>query len=393
MHGVRVLDLSTVVAGPMAAQMLADQGAEVVKVEAPPGGDRGRNPGSSRNGMSATFHMFNRGKRSIMLDLKTAGGVMVLRRLIAQADVLLHNFRPKVMGKLGLDYESLREAYPELIYVSISGFGDVGPMADRPAYDHIMQCYAGFADLQADARAGDGRPGLIRNVVCDKLTALTAAQAITAALFARANGAGGQEVKLSMMGAAIAFLWPDAAVDCHLVGDGGEWRPSMASFCRLYAFKGGYITFTPTDAAFDALCAAFNAPSGDDPRLRTGVGRVLEVDLMTQVENEWALAAANMDVDEGMALLESLDVPCAKVLSLADLPAHPQVTANGYLRIIDHPVAGELLEPRPAALFSASNASPSAPAPTLGQHAAEILAELGLDDAEQARLRDEGALG
>jgi crotonobetainyl-CoA:carnitine CoA-transferase CaiB-like acyl-CoA transferase len=393
MHGVRVLDLSTVVAGPMAAQVLADQGAQVIKIEAPPGGDRGRTPGSARNGMSATFHMFNRGKRSIVLDLKTAGGVAVLRRLIERADVLLHNFRPKVMGKLGLDYESLRQTYPELIYVSISGFGDVGPMADRPAYDHIVQCYTGFADLQADERAGDGRPGLIRNVVVDKLTALTAAQAVTAALFARSNGAGGQEVKLSMMGAAIAFLWPDAAVDRHLVGDGGEQRPSMASFCRLYAFKGGYITFSPTDAAFEALCRAFNAPSGADPRLKTGAGRVLEVELMAQVEQEWALAAANIDVEEGLALLEALDVPCARVVSLAELPEHPQVTANGYLRVVDHPVAGDLLEPRPAALFSVSDAAPAAPAPTLGQHAAEILAELGLDEAEQARLREEGALG
>src|SRR5688500_16089608 len=148
MQGVRILDLSTIVAGPMAAQILADQGAEVIKVEAPPVGDRARYPGAVRNGVGTTFHMFNRGKRSIVLDLKSAGGVEVLRRLIGEADVLSHNFRPGAMGRLRLDYPSLSEAHPQLIDVSISGFGEEGPLADRPAYDHAIQCYAGIAALQ-----------------------------------------------------------------------------------------------------------------------------------------------------------------------------------------------------------------------------------------------------
>jgi crotonobetainyl-CoA:carnitine CoA-transferase CaiB-like acyl-CoA transferase len=392
MQGVRVLDLTTIVAGPMAAQILADQGAEVIKVEAPPVGDRGRYPGASRGGLGTTFLMYNRGKRSILLDLKAPGGLEVMRRLVGWADVLLHNFRPRVMGKLGLDYESLRAAHPGLVYVAMSGFGEEGPMADRPAYDHMLQCYAGFAALQGEA-SPEGTPGLIRNVVVDKLTALTAAQAITAALFARAGGAGGQEVKLSMMGAAIAFLWPDAAVRHHLVGEGGEVKPGMAEFCRLYRFRNGYATFSASDASFAELCRVLNAPAGTHPRLQNSVGRVRNPELMAEVERQWAEAAAGLDVDEAIALLESIDVPCAKVISLADLPEHPQVVANGYLRIAEHPVAGPVREPRPAAAFSGTPAEPATPAPQLGEHTAEILAELGFDPPAVDRLRAEGALG
>jgi len=397
LRGVRVLDLSTIVAGPMATQIMADQGADVIKVEAPPIGDRGRNPGSSRNGVSATFHIFNRGKRSIMLDLKAPAGLELMRRLIGQTDVLLHNFRPKVMARLGLDYESLRGGHPELVYVAISGFGDEGPMADRPAYDHMVQCYAGFAALQADPKTGadadGGGPSLIRNVVVDKLTALTAAQAVTAALYARAGGAGGQEVKLSMLGSAIAFLWPDAAVKNHLVGEGAQLKPSMADFCRLYRFKNGYATFSASDASFAGLCRVLKAPAGNDPRLQDSVGRLKELALMAEVERQLAAAAAELDVDEGIALLEANDVPCAKVLSLEDLPDHPQVRANGYLRIAEHPVAGPIIEPRPAADFSATPVEPTGPAPGLGEQTDAILAELGLDSDAVAGLRAQGAVG
>ena len=386
--GVRVIDLSTVVAGPMATQILADQGAAVIKVETA-GGDPGRRLGSGRGGMSATFHNFNRGKRSIVLDLKNASGLDVLKRLLKDADVLVHNFRPGVSARLGLDYESLRADHPKLIYLGVNGFGEAGPMAGQPAYDHIIQCYSGFAALQADPH-GDGRPALIRNVAVDKLTAVTAAQAITAALFARAGGAGGQEIKLSMLGAAIAFLWPDAAVDAHLVGEGADIRPAMADFCRLYAFGDGDITFNASDASFPGICAAFDAPSGADPRLRTMAGRVRETALMAQVEQEWSAAAARMSVDEGISALEALDAPCARVMRLKELPDHPQVRANGLLRHTEHPIAGELIEAAPAARFEATPLSPTAPAPALGQHADEILMELRLD-AEA--MRASGALG
>ena len=391
LDGVRVLDLSTVISGPMATQIMADQGAAVIKVEAPPAGDGTRHLGPVRNGMAAGFHMLNRGKRSIVLDLKTPAGKQVLHKLIARSDVLVQNFRPKVMQRLGLDYARLKQAYPDLIYVSISGFGESGPLADRPAFDHILQCHAGFVASQAGPNK-DCEPVLIRNVLVDKVTAMTAAQAVTAALFARAQGAGGQEITLSMLGAAIAFLWPDAAGPHHLPGPDVDMRPSLADRARLFPFRNGMGTFNGTDASFAALCRDLNAPTGDDPRLKTAAGRSQHKELMLQVEREWAQATAQMDIDEGLAIIAATGAPCAKVRELEALIDDEQVAANGYLRIIDHPVAGPIREPRPAAEFSVTPLQPVAPAPTLGQQTQEILAELGFDSAmEQALTGRDGA--
>jgi len=392
LRGIRVVDLSTIVAGPMATQIMADQGAEVVKVEAPPRGDGTRHLGPCRNGYGAAFHIYNRGKRSVVLDLKTPGGMAALRKLIARADVLLHNYRPKVTARLGIDYASLAEAHPDLIYVAISGFGEEGPLADRPAFDHIMQCYTGFAAAQAYQDSG-GKPALAANIVCDKLTAMTASQAVTAALFARARGDAGQEVKLSMLGSAIAFLWPDAAGNLHLQGEGVEWRPTLADRVRLYHFRNGSGTFNGTDGSFAALVELLGSQTGADPLLTTAAGRSAHPALMKQVEAEWAEAVAKMDIDEGLALIATTGAPCAKVRSLEDLVGDSQVDAMGYLRLVEHPVAGTIREPVPAASFSATPLDPGPPGPTLGQHTDEVLAELGYDEAERAAMHEVGALG
>ena len=392
LRGIRVVDLSTIVAGPMATQIMADQGADVVKVEAPPRGDGTRHLGPCRNGYGAAFHIYNRGKRSVMLDLKTPDGIEALRKLIARADVLLHNYRPKVTSRLGIDYTSLSEAHPDLIYVAISGFGEEGPLAERPAFDHILQCYTGFAASQARQDSG-GKPALAANIVCDKLTAMTASQAVTAALFARARGDGGQEVKLSMLGSAIAFLWPDAAGDLHLQGDGAEWRPNLADRVRLYHFRNGSGTFNGTDASFAALVEKLGSQTGTDPRLVNAAGRSAHPELMKLVEAEWAEAVSGMDVDEGLALIASTGAPCAKVRSLGDLVGDEQVDAMGYLRLVDHPVAGSIREPAPAASFSATPLDEGPPGPTLGEHTKTVLAELGYDAATIATMRQAGALG
>ena len=392
LRGIRVVDLSTIVAGPMATQIMADQGADVVKVEAPPRGDGTRHLGPCRNGYGAAFHIYNRGKRSVMLDLKTPDGIEALRKLIARADVLLHNYRPKVTARLGIDYASLKSEHPDLIYVAISGFGEEGPLAERPAFDHILQCYTGLAATQARQDSG-GKPALAANIVCDKLTAMTASQAVTAALFARARGDGGQEVKLSMLGAAIAFLWPDAAGSLHLQGEGAEWRPNLADRVRLYHFRNGSGTFNGTDASFAKLVELLDSETGRDPRLVNAAGRSAHPELMKLVDAEWAEATAKLDVDEGLEAIAATGAPCAKVRSLSDLVGDPQVDAMGYLRLVDHPVAGLIREPVPAASFSATPLDEGTPGPTLGQHTDEVLAELGYEPDKVSAMREAGALG
>lgn len=393
LSGVRVLDLSTIMSGPLASGILADQGAEVIKVEAPGLGDMFRYQGSRRNGMSAMFHMLNRGKRSIVLDLKSPDGLEVFRRLLASADVVIQNFRPGVMAKLGIDYDAARRIRPDIVYVSISGFGEAGPMAGRPAYDNMIQAFAGVAAVQGDPRDPDAEPQLVRTPLIDKLTGWNAAQGVTAALFARAMGRGGQELKVSMLSAAVAFMWPDTAMDAQLLGEDVEIAMAPADNYRMYRFRNGYASFTPSDASFLRLCRALGATAGEDPRVHTRLGRFANLDIMAQVERQWAAALAEMDVDEGVALLEAHDVPCGKVLAPGELPSHPQVLANEVFTVTQHPVAGPIREPRHPIAFGGTPTAPIAPAPTLGQQADEILSEVGFDPADIARLRAGGALG
>jgi len=206
LEGIRILDLSIALTGPYAVALLADQGAEVIKVERPGIGDIGRWVGVMVNGMSALYLMCNRGKRCIAVDVQTADGVAIVKDLGARADVVVQNFRPGVMDRLGLGYEDIVEVNPEVVYASLSGFGSAGPYRDRSAYDTVIQAYAGLATNQADP--ADGVPVFLRQTAADKVTALFASQAITAALLARAMGRGGQHVELAMMDAVASSSTP-----------------------------------------------------------------------------------------------------------------------------------------------------------------------------------------
>ena len=249
--GVTVVDLSAVVSGPLTGAVLADLGADVIKVEKLEG-DIQRNVGSRRNGFSGSFHVLNRGKRSIALDLKDPAVMPVLQGLVARADVLIQNFRPGVVQRLGLGFEAMQRLNPRLIYLSISGFGPDGPEAGKRAYDPIIQAYSAMVSVQGLKR-GEG-PEQVNQLIMDKLTAHTGAQAIAAALYARERTGLGEHIQLSMLDTAVAFMWPDAGADVTLQGDDIEHRPPISAAGQLVSLADGWAAFmTLSDAEFAGL--------------------------------------------------------------------------------------------------------------------------------------------
>ncbi len=376
LDGVRVVDLSIAATGPYAAALLADQGAEVIKVERPGIGDLARWVGTSHNGVSALFVNCNRGKRSIAVDIHTPGGVDIVRRLAARADVLIQNYRPGVVDRVGLGYDHLRGENPDLVYVSLSGFGPTGPYADKSAYDTVIQAYAGLANAQAGP---DGRPVFLRQTAADKVTALTASQAITAALFARERGSGGQHVELSMLDAVVSFLWVDAAGNEVLMDADGSMPSSLVAGFEPMAFADGWGIATPTsDADFAGICRAMGVDGYDDPEVATMVARMTNREAMGRIMERVYAAATLLPTREAMARLEAERVPCGVLTAPADLPADPHAVAIGLFEELTDPVAGRVRLPRHPSRFGSTPAAIRGPAPALGQHTDEILSELGL---------------
>ena len=390
LQGMRVLDLSIALTGPYAVALLGDQGAEVVKVERPGIGDIGRWVGVSVNGMSALFQMCNRGKRSIAVDVQTPAGRGIVRRLARDADVVVQNFRPGVVERLGLAYDDLRRENPELVYVSISGFGPTGPYASKGAYDTVIQAYGGLAANQADPATGE--PRFLKQTAADKITALVAAQAITAALFARERGAGGQHVELSMLDAVVSFLWADAAGNEVLLDADGSRASSFVANFRPFRFRDGWGIATPTsDSDFSGLCRAFAVDGYDDPRVATIGERNQHPALTRSIMDRCYEAATLLSTADAMGRLEALNVPCGVVLSPAELAADPHVQAIGLLEESRHTAAGRLRQPRHPSRFPRTPARLGGPAPQLGEHTDEILSDLGLHD-RVAELREAGVV-
>jgi crotonobetainyl-CoA:carnitine CoA-transferase CaiB-like acyl-CoA transferase len=379
LEGIRVIELGALIAAPLAAGILADQGAAVIKVEPPGKGDLMRHVGSSRGGMSGLFHVLNRGKRSLALDLSDERGKDVLRQLVRRSDVLIQNLRPGVVERMGLGWDDLRALNPDLVYLSLSGFGRTGPYAHKRVYDNVIQAYSGIAGAQTDPRSGE--PGFVRQLLIDKLAGYAGAQAVCAALLASARGRGGQQIDLAMLDAAIAFLYVDAAADRILLGDGIAQQPGLGSGFALTRLADGWGTFTPfSDAEFKATCHALDAPElADDPALASTALRMRNFERWTQaIRGTFAKNAARLTRAEFEARLDAHDVPHGVVRGLDELHLDPQVAASGIFVERDHPLAGRLREPRPAAFFRGTPAALGAPAPALGQHSNEVLAELGL---------------
>ena len=394
--GIKVVEVGTMITAPLAAMMLGDQGADVVKIETPGIGDVMRYLGESVAATSALWLSCNRSKRGVAINLQDVGGQVVARRLLAQADVVIQNFRPGVVDRLGIDEPRVRAENPGVIYVSISGFGFSGPMANRPAYDNIIQASVGVAASQADPATGQA--SLLRNLVCDKITAYTVAQAVTAALFARerhfrlSGELVGQHLRVAMIDATLAFLWCDAMMgetflDRQRVSPG----PVIGHAYSLAKTTDGFITSTMiTDGQFAGMARAIGRPEWvSDPRMATAAQRMANLDVW-----RGALGAfvATHTTDEVVHAFVSNDVPCSGVTAVADVAFHPQVIANETL--VEHEVGpyGRLREPRPPVVFSATPSRIGAAPPQLGADTDDVLTEVGVSADELVALRASGAI-
>lgn len=390
LNGVRILDLTGMLAGPWATMILGDQGADVIKVEPPGRGDHTRSLGNRSGGLSASFLNLNRSKRSLAIDLKSESGRNLLLDLAKGADVLVQNFRPGVVERLGVGESDVRAVSPNIIYVSISGFGEKGPYSTKPTYDPVIQALSGLTTVQAGS--DEARPRLIRTVLPDKLTAITASQAIVAALFAREKTGQAQHVRLSMLDAILSFLWA-SDMGAHTFVDKPVSNQRAASFIDLiYETKDGHMTVsTMTNKEWAALSRAFDRPDMlEDERFKSPALRDRNINerlsfvqdvLRTRTTAEW------------LERLEAESVPCAPALTRREVIDHDQVTASESLIQFEHASAGRLRQTRTAARFEGTPSEITRGAPHLGEHTDELLLELGLSQQQIDTLRAEGILG
>ena len=390
LDGFKIIDVSAVLSGPWATDILGDQGADVVKVESPGTGDHTRALRNQSGGLASTFLNINRSKRSLTLNLKTDRGREILNKLVSVADVFVQNFRPGVVERLGIGYDALRAVNPGLIYVSISGLGEKGPLARQRVYDPIVQALSGLTTIQAGA--DDRRPNLVRTILPDKLTAVTASQAITAALLARERGGAGQHVRVSMLDAVLAFLWASDMGGQTFVDNQVEPQRAASFIDLIYETRDGYMTVAAQgDREWEGLCRAVGHPEWlEDERFKTPALRDEHVDERLELTQS---ALREKTAHEWLGILAEHDVPCAPTLTRRQVVEHPQVVASGILIESDHPVAGRLRQTRTPARFEGT--PPGAPrgAPRLGEHTAEILRELGYDQAAIDAFRSEGVIG
>ena len=374
LEGVKVLDLSQVISGPMAAGWLTDQGADTIKVETPGFGDICRMMGPRKQEVSAMFLTTNRGKRSITLELKDSEEDReTLRRLIGWADVVVENFRPGAMARLGFAPADLLARHPRLILCSITGFGPSGPDAQTRVYDPLIQAASGMCASQSDPETQE--PRLVQNIVCDKSTALAAAQAITAALFARERTGAGQHVEIAMLDTAVAFLWPEGLYNETFLEPEPPF-PDLGSFYRLWRAKDGWVAMASVqDTEFQAVCRAIDRPDlAADPRFADLTGRIVNHGAL---EEELGAEIAKWETDALIRRMRAEDAVAAKVNDRASLMSDPQLQANGSILEMDHGALGRVRQPRHPARFSATPTAPPTPAPRLGEHTDAVKREMG----------------
>ncbi|MEM7080778.1 MAG: CoA transferase [Pseudomonadota bacterium] len=388
LEGVRVVELSTMITASFAAMMMAEQGAEVVKVEPLDLGDPMRLLGSMKGGMSSLFANCNRGKQSLRIDVKSEQGRDMVQQLVDEADVLLCNYRPGVMDGLGLGSDVLRGSNPRLIYMAISGFGLEGPERNTPAYDPVIQAQCGFTAVQAEGHVDPA--AFVRNLTCDKVTAYTACQAVTAALYQREKTGQGQHIDLSMMDAGLYFLFPDGFMQHTLLDDDVLHVPPLSQLIYdLTHTKDGGITISASTEAqrVGMLDAIGLLPLMADERFNSPEKLMVNLE---ELRNLMADAFAEFETEEILAKLKANDVPAAKCMDYADVLDHPQYAANQTIDEFAHPRVGRMRRVKPPAQFGGERLTPASDSPSHGEHTASVLAGLGLTQAQIDGLRDAG---
>jgi crotonobetainyl-CoA:carnitine CoA-transferase CaiB-like acyl-CoA transferase len=392
LDGIKILDASAIVSGPLATMLLADQGADVIKLEPTDVGDTLRLSPFARGGMTSFYANCNRNKRAIAVNLASEDGLAIALKLVAESDVFVQNWRPGAADRLGLGEEALRRINPDLIYCSISGYGPDGPYSQRRVYDPIIQGLSGHTAVQVNPEVPI--PDLVRNIVADKSSAYTAAQAITAALFARERGAGGQHIDIPMIDASLAFFWPDGMLAHTFAGDD---KPSGLALYEVYKLSqtsdGHLIYFAATDKEMHGLFRALGHPEwAEDPRFGVAASRS-NIDNAVALGEKIAEAMLGQTTEALLARMLAEDVPVGPVLNLDEVFNDPQVEHNNAILEFDHPTAGRYHQARPAARFAKTAQEPKRRLPPLhGEHTEEVLRELGYSEAELQRLRGDNTV-
>jgi crotonobetainyl-CoA:carnitine CoA-transferase CaiB-like acyl-CoA transferase len=387
--GVRILDLTSVVAGPLATQMMGDMGADVIKIEAPEG-DAPRHTGPARSpGMAALFMGLNRSKRSLVLDLKQARAKDALWRLIDGADVFVHSMRPQAIERLGFPHKAVCAKNPRIVYAALHGYRDSGPYSGQPAYDDVIQGQSGIAALMSEVA---GEPRYAPMIIADKTCALSIAGAVSAALYARERTGRGQFVEIPMFEQMVSFVLGEHLFGYNFVPPLGSlgYTRVLASWRRPYKTKDGYLCMMAyTQTHWRKFWTMVGKPEMlSDPRFDSIASRAHNVVALYELAGA---CIAGKTTAEWLALLRELEIPAARMSSLDDILTDPQLAASGFFKRATHPSEGEILYTDLPVRFSDGPTSSERLQPRLGEHSFEVLREAGLSENEIKALAASGA--